>query len=354
MHGSPCQDFSIAGKQAGGDEGSGTRSSLLYETLRIVKDIMPKNIIWENVKNLISKKHIHNLHTYIHTLETYGYKSYYKVLNAKDYGIPQNRERLFVISKLDSKPYTFPPTIPLDKKLSDLREENVDEKWFLSQKLINCFMSNGTGKYPRKDRFLSNINRKNQDIANTITTIPGNRPTDNFIKVRVATKKGYQEAYEGDSINIAYPTSNTRRGRVGNQIANTITCQNNQVIVESLKYELCDKLIESGNIKENDVIKHSYSNDRLKRLESAVEKENNMSPTLTTRCDCLGIAIINGERLRIRKFTPRECWRLMGFEDTDFEKAEKVNSNAQLFKQAGNSIVVNVLMAILKELIWAK
>ena len=351
MHGSPCQDFSIAGKQAGGDKGSGTRSSLLYETLRIVKDIMPKNIIWENVKNLTSKKHIHNLHTYIHTLETYGYTNYYKVLNAKNYGIPQNRERLFVISTLDKKPFEFPPSIPLDKKLSDLKEEHVDEKYFLSQKLINCFMSNGTGKYPRRERFLSNINRKNQEIANAITTIPGNRPTDNFIKVKVATKKGYQEAYEGDSINIAFPDSKTRRGRVGKQIANTITCNNNQVIVESLKYKLCDKLIETGNIKENDVIKHSYSSDRLKRLTQAVEKENNISPTLTTRSDCLGIAVIDGEVLRIRKFTPRECWRLMGFEDSDFDKAEKVNSNAQLFKQAGNSIVVNVLMAIFKNLL---
>lgn len=152
MHGSPCQDFSIAGKQAGGDKGSGTRSSLLYETLRIVKDIMPKYVIWENVKNLTSKKHIHNLHTYIDTLETYGYTNYYKVLNAKNYGIPQNRERLFVISTLDKKPFEFPPSIPLDTKLSDLKEEHVDEKYFLSQKLINCFMSNGTGKYPRRER----------------------------------------------------------------------------------------------------------------------------------------------------------------------------------------------------------
>ena len=98
MHGSPCQDFSIAGKQAGGDEGSGTRSSLLYETLRIVEKLKPTYVIWENVKNLLSKKHRHNFDAYLAAMEKLGYKNYYQVLNAKNYGIPQNRERVFTVS----------------------------------------------------------------------------------------------------------------------------------------------------------------------------------------------------------------------------------------------------------------
>ena len=98
MHGSPCQDFSLAGKQAGGDKNSGTRSSLMYETIRIVNKLKPKYVIWENVKNILSKKHIHNFNAYIQALEDLGYKSYYKVLNSKDYGIPQNRERVFTVS----------------------------------------------------------------------------------------------------------------------------------------------------------------------------------------------------------------------------------------------------------------
>lgn len=97
-HGSPCQDFSLAGKQAGGDEGSGTRSSLMYETIRIVKKLQPKYVIWENVKNLLSKKHIHNFDAYLETMKQLGYTNYYQVLNAKDYGVPQNRERVFTIS----------------------------------------------------------------------------------------------------------------------------------------------------------------------------------------------------------------------------------------------------------------
>lgn len=93
MHGSPCQDFSSAGLQAGGDKNSGTRSSLMYETLRIVEKLKPKYVIWENVKNLLSKKHIHNFENYIRQMELLGYNSTYRVLNAKDYGVPQSREQ---------------------------------------------------------------------------------------------------------------------------------------------------------------------------------------------------------------------------------------------------------------------
>lgn len=96
MHGSPCQDFSLAGKQAGGDEGSGTRSSLMYETIRIVAKLKPKYVIWENVKNLISKKHKHNFDAYIERMAELGYKSYWQVLNAADYGVPQSREREYL------------------------------------------------------------------------------------------------------------------------------------------------------------------------------------------------------------------------------------------------------------------
>lgn len=134
MHGSPCQDFSLAGKQAGGDKDSGTRSSLMYETIRIVEKLKPKYVIWENVKNLLSKKHRHNFDAYLETMEQLGYTSYYQVLNAKDYGIPQNRERVFTISirKDIDKLYAFPPKQELKLKLKDILEDNVDEKYYLS------------------------------------------------------------------------------------------------------------------------------------------------------------------------------------------------------------------------------
>lgn len=307
MHGSPCQDFSLAGRQAGGDKDSGTRSSLMYETIRIVEKLKPKYVIWENVKNLISKKHIHNFNAYIETLNELGYKSYYKVLNAKDYGIPQNRERIFTISIRNDidKEFIFPEKIELKNKLKDFLEKDVDESYYLSQKAVD----------------------------------------------KISYKK-------------------------------------------NLKEQLCDKLLEENKVKENDVIRHSYSSCRMKKYYPQNSVNNNLAPILDTRCDCLGIAIKNNtkkgyletspgdgvytvtsnkrgtvskdsihtlttrqdygvvlEDLRIRKLTPKECWRLMGFEDKDFEKASKVNSNTQLYKQAGNSIVVNVLEAILKNLI---
>lgn len=139
MHGSPCQDFSVAGLQAGGDEGSGTRSSLMYETVRIVEKIKPKYVCWENVKNLLSAKHIHNFNAYIEKMSILGYNSYCQVLNAKDYGIPQNRERIFTISirkDLDDGKFVFPEKQELNLRLKDMLEENPDEKYYLSDEYI--------------------------------------------------------------------------------------------------------------------------------------------------------------------------------------------------------------------------
>lgn len=141
MHGSPCQDFSVAGKNAGGDKDSGTRSSLMYETLRIVEKLKPKYVIWENVKNLLSKKHRHNFDDYLDAMFDLGYENNYKVLNAKDYGIPQNRERVFTVSirKDIYKGYFFPAPIPLEKRLKGVLEDNVDEKYYLSDAQVASF-----------------------------------------------------------------------------------------------------------------------------------------------------------------------------------------------------------------------
>lgn len=139
MHGSPCQDFSIAGLQKGGDEGSGTRSSLMYETIRLVKKLNPKYVVWENVKNLVSDKHEHNFNKYLRIMEELGFNNYYKVLNAKNYGIPQNRERVFTVSirkDIDESTFYFPKEQKLMLRLKDLLEESVDEKYYLSDDKI--------------------------------------------------------------------------------------------------------------------------------------------------------------------------------------------------------------------------
>ena len=183
MHGSPCQDFSVAGKGAGGDKDSGTRSSLMYETLRIVEKLKPKYVIWENVKNLLSKKHRHNFDAYLDAMGGLGYANYYQVLNAKDYGIPQNRERVFTISILGGGAFEFPPKQELKLRLKDLLEEEVDEKYYLSDEQVASFRASTEKAQARGNGFkFEPIERERERVvAHTIATRAGSRKTDNFI-----------------------------------------------------------------------------------------------------------------------------------------------------------------------------
>ena len=138
---SPCQDFSSAGMQKGGEEGSGTRSSLLWECRRAIIAKKPKYILFENVKNLVSQKFLPYFNKWQSELSSYGYRNFAQVLNAKDYGVPQNRERIFLVSILDpNASYHFPNKIPLNKRLKDVLEQNVDEKYYLSDKVLNGIM----------------------------------------------------------------------------------------------------------------------------------------------------------------------------------------------------------------------
>ena len=270
MHGSPCQDFSLAGKQRGGDRNSGTRSSLMYETIRIVEKLKPKYVIWENVKNLLSKKHIHNFNAYLETMNELGYKSYYKVLNAKDYGIPQNRERVFTISIKNNidKVFEFPQKQELKLRLKDILEDKVDKKYYLDDKQVLRIF---------KSSYVSSKRRiQKKDYCDTLCARDWKDP----------------------------------------------------------------KCVQVGtlDIKGHDCIKRVYD-------------ISGCSPTLTDMQGGNRQPKILTEKLIVRKLTPKECWRLMGFDDIDFEKAEKVNSNTQLYKQAGNSIVVNVVQEIIKKMI---
>lgn len=183
MHGSPCQDFSVAGKGAGGDKDSGTRSSLMYETLRIVEKLKPKYVIWENVKNLLSKKHRHNFDAYLDAMGGLGYVNYYQVLNAKDYGIPQNRERVFTISILGGEAFEFPPKQELKLRLKDLLEEEVDKKYYLSDEQVASFRASTEKAQANGNGFkFEPIKRERERVvAHTIATRAGSRQTDNFI-----------------------------------------------------------------------------------------------------------------------------------------------------------------------------
>lgn len=194
-HGSPCQDFSIAGKQAGGDKGSGTRSSLLYETIRIVEQNKPKYVLWENVKNLLSEKHRHNFDNYISSMNKIGYNSYYQVLNAKNYGIPQNRERVYTISirkDIDRENFVFPEKEKLHIRLKDILEKEVDEKYYLKDKGIK-YVNKRIGNYTQ-------IIKEDTEIAHCPITALGNtnwtgnmvldNETNKCIKVGETTPNG--------------------------------------------------------------------------------------------------------------------------------------------------------------------
>lgn len=171
-----CQDFSVAGKQAGGNEGSGTRSSLMYESIRIINKLKPKYVLWENVKNLLSKKHKPNFDKYIQTLDEMGYNSYYKVLNAKNYGIPQNRERVYTISirkDIDDGSFVFPEEKPLTIRLKDILETKVDEKYYIKSERVSSLLSQLQESNQIKDTPCccdSTINEpKVREISNVIT-----------------------------------------------------------------------------------------------------------------------------------------------------------------------------------------
>jgi DNA (cytosine-5)-methyltransferase 1 len=444
MHGSPCQDFSLAGKQAGGDIGSGTRSSLMYETIRIVGKLRPKYVIWENVKNVLSAKHKHNFDNYLTAMSSLGYTNYYQVLNAKDYGIPQNRERVFTVSILKDyvvyddynssirkdqetigtlttncgsstnrngwkiiehtqafefpngeenentiqrlfnfsarhdcrvvydaegiaptlvagmgegggkvpmviENFEFPPKQELKLRLKDMLEPEVDRKYYLSNTGVEYFqnqalkrnedltkcreeklitVAHGQCKGSIRDldisptldtQFSTNwrgvllepkcvqvgtLDIKGMDCIKRVYSDEGLSPTltdmqggnrQPKVLIKNATKKGYQEAYEGDSVNLAYPV-------------------------------IYDDRDKGFGVKITDICP-------------------------TQRAMRNGIKCIYPD-LRIRKLTPKECWRLMGFDDADIDKCIEIGmSNTQLYKQAGNSIVVNVLEAIFKNLI---
>jgi DNA (cytosine-5)-methyltransferase 1 len=364
MHGSPCQDFSLAGKQAGGDRNSGTRSSLMYETIRIVKKVKPKYVIWENVKNILSKKHIHNFNAYIQALEDLGYTSYYKVLNAKDYGIPQNRERVFTVSirnDIGKDSFSFPKPQILKKKLKDMLEKNVDEKYYLTEEKIDRISHWKSYQKPFEkvqgnNSIVPTLTARGagEEHSGMITYSDKLEETTNLqnecLHIKNATKKGYLEATDGDGVYIT--NMDKKRGTVQKEMIPTLkTSPDIGVVEKSLKKQLCEKLIDENKVKEMDVIRHSYSTSRMNNFYTQNSENNDLSPTLDTRCDCLGVTTKHQNQLRIRKLTPKECWRLMGFDDSDYEKSSKVNSNAQLYKQAGNSIVVNVLQAILENLL---
>lgn len=312
--GFPCQAFSIAGARRGFED---TRGTLFFEIARFAAILKPKYLFLENVKGLLNHDKGDTFETILSALDELGYDVEWQVLNSKDFGVPQNRERVFIIGHLRGE---------RGRKVFPIGGE--DEKSSAKRLGINILGNtknpNGTAqgtrdivhdpkgivgtltatdyKGPKQVAIPNEIKKygvlqpnfnqsgvvyETDGISPTIRTMQGGG-LEPKIRVREATKQGYAEASVGDSVNLSHPNSKTRRGRVGEGIANTLVTGDSQGVVTP--------------------------------------------------------------NFRIRKLTPRECWRLQGFPDWAFDKAQEVNSNSQLYKQAGNSVTVNVIKEIARYL----
>ena len=308
--GFPCQAFSIAGNRRGFED---TRGTLFFEICRFASVLRPKYLFLENVRGLLNHDGGATFETIIRTLDELGYDVEWQVLNSKNFGVPQNRERVFIIGHLRGERTRNVFPISGESEQSDHQPPKIEI-------IGNTKNPNGTSKGTKSMVYGSggvvgtltatdykepkqvaikqfgilqpNFNQcgvvyETDGIAPTIRAYQGGG-LEPKIRVKEATTQGYAEAEIGDSVNLSHPNSKTRRGRVGKQIANTLLTGESRGVIEP--------------------------------------------------------------DFRIRKLTPRECWRLQGFPDWAFDKAQEVNSNSQLYKQAGNSVTVNVIAAIAKEL----
>lgn len=306
--GFPCQAFSIAGARRGFED---TRGTLFFEIARFASILKPRYLFLENVKGLLNHDRGNTFEVILSALDELGYDVEWQVLNSKNFGVPQNRERVFIIGHLrgGSGRKVFPLSgdgaaitceQPKINKVGNIRKKGKSQSGDVVSidSLAPTLCSTTTQKDPLKVLIENEIKQfgvlqPNYNQSGVVYEIDGISPTirayqggnlEPKIRVKEATKQGYQEAEIGDSVNLSHPNSKTRRGRVGKQIANTLLTGESQGVVEP--------------------------------------------------------------DFRIRKLTPKECWRLQGFPDWAFDKAQEVNSNSQLYKQAGNSVTVNVIAAI--------
>ena len=378
----PCQAFSLAGKRLGKDD---KRGILFFNSYEFIQVNQPRFFIFENVKGLLSDDGGNTFQEWINMLggrsvnglsilfpydNALPYHLYWQVLNAKHHGVPQNRERVFLIGIRDDKDnnFRFPAEEHLSKRLKDVLEEEVNDKYFLSEKMIDYISSSGTKNFYYKPEFL-NIDCF---FSKPLTTAQDKRAgTTNYLKIKSATSKGYEEATEGDSINFSVPNSETRRGRVGKGVAQTLDTGCNQgVMIGAFRgrnpNNASDRTTGAPTEQRLEINQQGTSN-----TITTVQKDNvviQLNPSLESGgqqpyqqnriFDINGIspailANLGGDRnhnindYRIRRLTPRECFRLMDFPDTFTWDV----SDSQAYKQAGNSIVVRVLEKIIKNLL---
>lgn len=415
-HTSPCQDYSCAGKGAGGDEGSGTRSSLMFESLRLIETSMPKYVLWENVAAVLSDKHRHNFIKYLEKLSELGYESIFNLCNAKNFGTPQSRLRIFCVSRkinsdcnsirniddiltnsnkqvektmreIKNNPnikiwtdFTFPETIPLTTRLKDVLEKNVDEKYYLPDERIEKILSS-TFTQEKKRIQTTDV----YDVCEPQVVI-GSMQANSYIGDGTISPSltaamgmgGGQIPMVGYIKPIIYDDYNSRISADQDAI-NTLTCncgasaeRNGVKIIEPVVvdaiysnrpariYDEAAPTLRSERfglevIEPKDLPCSTRGSQVASTIRASIYKQGarNLEQNVINGLGYEGV-IESGEpriRWRIRKLTPKECWRLMGFTDKDAGRSAQFVSASAQYKQAGNSICTSCLVALFSSLL---
>ena len=297
--GFPCQSFSIAGHRGGFADPRGT---LFFEIARLTAAKRPAYLLLENVPGLLNHDGGRTFAAILHTLDGLGYGVEWQVLNSKDFGVPQSRKRVYLVGYLDEKcrgkilPFTETAGTPLKQIRPGAQGERI-----YSTEGVSCTLTSQAGGMGGKTGLYC-------------TGVP----------IKENTKKGYKMAYPGDSVDLAYPTLNTRRGRVGRKIAHTITTGSSQGTL------CCVDLNEEPALTD-------YARCLTAKQNGGIRSHKREASGVWDGC-------------RIRRLTPRECLRLQGWTDERIDLILPLQSDAQLYKQAGNGVTVNVVEAIGKRL----
>lgn len=397
VYSSPCQDFSLAGKQKGltDENGEKTRSGLLLDVARLLmrmndEHILPKYLLMENVKNLVGKKFKPAFDIWLKALDALGYNNYWKVLNAKDYGVPQNRERVFVVSirkDIDTHGYTFPEPFKLSRRLKDVLETNVDECYYLREELVEKFVErlkartekkndrdDGTdindwnavteplvaasrGRYAENSSCRESGHPTEQQLelnetgcSNTLTTVG----KDNLVVEPKIVQNPH--GYNNGAVKDIAPSLTSGGNYTSNNLVIGSTQKNAYVgSLENVAPCLTEAMgMGGGQIPMVSVEPFNTCKDgSAQALTAHMHKETvNDCTKLDGPSPATGVMESTNQSIRIRKLTPKECWRLIDFTDEEFEAAQKAGvSKTQLYKQAGNSIVVSCLAHIFTNLL---
>lgn len=384
----PCQSFSLAGKRLGKDD---KRGILFFNSHEFIKTNKPRYFIFENVKGLLSDDNGNTFNEWVNMLggksvnglpvlfpyeNSVDYHLYWKVLNAKKHGVPQNRERVFLVGIRDDSDnvFQFPKEEHLTKSLKDVLEVEVDNKYFLSDTTINSFISHTEKQSEKGNGFKFSPKNKNQ-IANSVTTKAGNRPDDNFIleseKIEVSKEVRTEESKQQRKVTGTNPYRGKELEFREQNYMNTLTTSlTNDHLIKTGTWrthkdgqgfrEIADgncptipaRAREDGSgqpvIKYNEVVQINVSDESngcQPYQQNRIYDANGLSPCIQAQLG-KGNIISDETDYLIRRLTPRECFRLMDFPDSFTWNV----SDSQAYKQAGNSIVVNVLYKIIEKL----